>query len=220
MSKRDYPPLGTTGSSPMATPRPWSRRSARSTGAACPGSMRKAASVGIRLAEELRREVPVRTWKKNRDKIRQKIEQSGYDRRRGVFIQAFRRPVMDAALLLIPTVGFVAYDDERMIRTTNAIRQDLDWDGFLYRYPPGDDGLKGREGVFLACSFWLARCLAHQGRREEARTVFERALSAGNDLQLFSEEFDTRTGQMLGNFPQALTHLSLITAAVALGKIL
>jgi GH15 family glucan-1,4-alpha-glucosidase len=81
-------------------------------------------------------------------------------------------------------------------------------------------GLKGTEGVFLACSFWLVRCLAHQGRREEAKIVFERALSAGNDLQLFSEEFDTGTGEMLGNFPQGLTHLSLITAAVALGKTL
>ncbi len=179
-----------------------------------------ALNYGIQLAQELQREAPVRIWKKNRDKIRQKIEHLGYDRRRGVFIQAFRRPVMDAALLLIPTVGFLAYDDERMIRTTDAIREELDADGFLYRYPRGDDGLKGKEGVFLPCSFWLARCLAHQGRKEEARAVFERALSAGNDLQLFSEEFDPSTGQMLGNFPQGLTHLSLITAAVALDKIL
>jgi GH15 family glucan-1,4-alpha-glucosidase len=175
---------------------------------------------GIRLAEEVHREAPVRTWKKNRDKIRQRIEQSGYDRRRGVFIQAFRHRVMDASLLLIPTVGFLAYDDERMIRTTDAIRRELDRDGLLYRYPPGDDGLKGKEGVFLACSFWLTRCLARQGRKAEAQAVFQRALSAGNDLGLFSEEFDTRTGEMLGNFPQALTHLSLVTAAVALDRTL
>jgi GH15 family glucan-1,4-alpha-glucosidase len=175
---------------------------------------------GIRLAEELHREAPIRTWRKNRDKIRQKIEQAGYNRRRGVFIQAFRHRVMDAALLLLPAAGFLAYDDERMIRTTDAIRRELGRDGFLYRYRPGDDSLKGKEGVFLACSFWLTQCLARQGRPDEAKAVFERALSAGNDLQLFSEEFDPRTGQMLGNFPQALTHLSLITAVVALGRTL
>jgi GH15 family glucan-1,4-alpha-glucosidase len=173
---------------------------------------------GIRLAEELQRPAPLKTWKKACEKIRQKIERSGYDRRRGVFIQAFRHPVPDAALLLIPTVGFVAYDDERMIRTTDAIREELGRDGFLYRYPAGDDRLKGKEGAFLACSFWLVRCLAHQGRRPEAQAVFEQALSAANDLWLFSEEFDPRRGEMLGNFPQALTHLSLIAAAVTLAR--
>jgi GH15 family glucan-1,4-alpha-glucosidase len=173
---------------------------------------------GIRLAQDLHREAPVATWTKTREKIRAKIERSGYDHRRGVFIQSFRHHVMDAALLLIPTVGFLAYDDERMVRTTNAIRQELGKDGFLYRYPPGDDRLKGKEGVFLACSFWLVRCLAHQGRHQEAQATFERALSAANDLQLFSEEFDPRQDEMLGNFPQALTHLSLITAAVAMAR--
>lgn len=173
---------------------------------------------GIRLAQELGRDAPIADWTKVREKIRRKVERSGYDHRRGVFIQAFRHHVMDAALFLLPTVGFLAYDDERMLRTTDAICTDLGQDGFLYRYPRGDDHLKGKEGVFLACSFWLVRCLANQGRREEAQETFERALTAGNDLLLFSEEYDPKHGVMLGNFPQALTHLSLITAAVALAR--
>jgi GH15 family glucan-1,4-alpha-glucosidase len=123
---------------------------------------------------------------------------------------------MDAALLLLPTVGFVACDDERMLRTTDAIRTDLEEEGLLRRYPPDEDGMQSREGVFGACSFWLAECLARQGRRQAADLVFRKALSTGNDLLLFSEEFDSKTGEMLGNFPQGLTHLSLITAAVAL----
>jgi pentatricopeptide repeat protein len=107
-----------------------------------------------------------------------------------------------------------------MIRTVDAIRQELLQDGLLLRYRVArtDDGLKGEEGVFLACSFWLAECLAHQGRMEEAREVFDRASATGNDLGLFAEEWDSHGGEMLGNFPQGLTHLSHIAAAVALAQ--
>ena len=99
-----------------------------------------------------------------------------------------------------------------MIRTTDAIREELDDDGLLKRYrTDGDEP----EGAFLACSFWLAECLAKQGRIEEARTAFDRTLATGNDLSLFSEEYDTATGEMLGNFPQGLTHLGLINAAAS-----
>jgi GH15 family glucan-1,4-alpha-glucosidase len=171
---------------------------------------------GIRLARQLQRDAPLETWSRARQQIRQAIERQGYDPKRGIFIQAFEHPVMDASVLLLPAVGFIAYGDDRMIHTVDAIREGLGEDGLLRRYPDGEDGLDGREGVFLACSFWLAECLARQGRRDEAREVFERTLSAGNDLLLFSEQFDTKTGRMLGNFPQGLTHLSLISAAVAL----
>jgi pentatricopeptide repeat protein len=123
---------------------------------------------------------------------------------------------MDAALLLIPAVGFVAYDDERMIRTTDAVWQDLEQDGLVRRYGEKDDGMDDKEGVFLPCSFWLVECLARQGRSEEALRLFKRCLSTGSDLALFSEEYDTGADEMLGNYPQALTHLSLIAAAVAL----
>jgi GH15 family glucan-1,4-alpha-glucosidase len=104
-----------------------------------------------------------------------------------------------------------------MVRTVDAIRRDLDQDGLLRRY--GSDDMEGEEGVFLACSFWVAECLARQGRTSDAEAVFKRTVSTANDLGLFSEEYDTRNREMLGNFPQGLTHLSLISAAEALGKV-
>jgi GH15 family glucan-1,4-alpha-glucosidase len=174
---------------------------------------------GIKLARELRREGPLAKWGKARDEIRKAVEEKGYDRDRGVFIQSFGNSQMDAALLLLPLAEFIDYNDPRMIRTTDAVRRELSEDGLLRRYPADRDGMKGREGVFLACSFWLAECLVRQGRGADAHAVFQRALSTGNDLGLFSEEFDTSSGEMLGNFPQGLTHLSLIAAAVALAEV-
>ncbi len=169
---------------------------------------------GLKLAEECMRKAPERRWEKAREKIRAAVEGEGYDEERGIFVQAFGKKDLDAALLLLPRVGFVAYDDERMVRTTDAIRKELDDDGLLKRYRT-----KGyEEGTFLACSFWLAECLAYQGRAEEAGKVFDRALSTSNDLGLFSEEYDTESSELLGNFPQGLTHLSHITAALALAN--
>ncbi|HET7478426.1 MAG TPA: glycoside hydrolase family 15 protein [Rubrobacteraceae bacterium] len=170
---------------------------------------------GLRLAKECMRKAPERRWKKTRGEIRDAIESEGYDKQRGVFVQSFGAKDLDAALLLLPRVGFVDYKDERMVRTTDAIRDELDDDGLLKRYRI-DDG--EQEGAFLACSFWLVECLAHQGRVEDARAVFDRTLATGNDLGLFAEEYDTVNGELLGNFPQGLTHLSHIAAAVALQK--
>jgi GH15 family glucan-1,4-alpha-glucosidase len=176
---------------------------------------------GIRLAKECLRKAPTRRWGKTRDEIREAVESEGYDEDRGIFVQAFGTKALDAALLLIPSVEFIPYDDERMVRTTDAIREDLDaGDGYLIRrYKPTgnlEDGLKGEEGAFLPCAFWVAECLARQGRFEDARAVFDHTVSTGNELGLFSEEFDPESRQMLGNFPQALTHLSHIAAAIAL----
>lgn len=171
---------------------------------------------GVRLAEELDRKAPVEKWKDARAAIEHAIEERGYDKKRGVFIQAFDFPRMDSSLLLLPLTEFVHYQDERMIRTTDAIREDLDEEGLLRRYAPDDDGMDGTEGAFLACSFWLAECLARQNRLKEAHEVFKTALQAGNDLCLFSEEFDPHRKEMLGNFPQGLTHLSLISAVMAI----
>jgi GH15 family glucan-1,4-alpha-glucosidase len=171
---------------------------------------------GLRLADECMRRAPTRRWKQARDEIRETVERRGYDRKRGVFVQAFGRDELDAALLLLPTVEFIDWRDERMIRTTEAIREELGaGGGLLYRYRRSD-GLPGREGAFLCCSFWLAECLAQQGELDEARAVFDKALAIGNDLGLFSEEIDPDSGELLGNFPQALTHLAHIDAAVAL----
>jgi GH15 family glucan-1,4-alpha-glucosidase len=171
---------------------------------------------GIRLAEECMRRAPTRRWKRSRDALRTEIERRGFDRKRGTFLQAYDRPELDAALLLLPTVEFVDWRDERMIGTVAAVREELDaGDGLLYRYRR-HDGLAGREGTFLCCSFWLAECLAYQGELGEARAVFDAARSTANDLGLFSEECDPASGELLGNFPQGLTHLSHISAAVAL----
>ena len=173
---------------------------------------------GIRLADECMRRAPTRRWKQARDELREAIERRGYDRKRGVFVQAFDRTDLDAALLLLPTVEFVAWDDERMLRTIAAVREELGaGDGLLYRYRR-DDGLDGQEGAFLCCSFWLVECLARTGDLDDARMIFDRTSATANDLGLFSEEIDPESGELLGNFPQALTHLSHIDAAVALAE--
>ncbi len=171
---------------------------------------------GIRLSKECMRRAPVRRWTKVRDELRATIERRGYDKKRGVFVQVYDRPELDASLLLLPTVEFVDWRDERMLRTTQAIRDELGaGDGLIYRYRRRD-GLGGREGTFLACSFWLAECLARQGELDDAREVFDKTVGRANDLGLFSEEFDPGSGELLGNFPQGLTHLAHIDAAVAL----
>lgn len=169
---------------------------------------------GIRLAKDLDRKAPLDWWQENLKELRTTIENQGYDSHRGVFVQAFDNQVMDSSLLLMPIFGFVDFTDDRMIRTVAAIREDLEDDGLLRRYQKDD--LEGREGVFLACTFWLAECLAFQGQSGEAGKVFRRAAATANDLGLFSEEYAAKTGEMLGNYPQGLTHLSLIAAAVAM----
>ena len=167
------------------------------------------------LADDCMRRAPVRRWRRERDRITEAVERRGYDPRRNTFRRSFGSRQVDAALLLIPHTGFVDVADNRMRGTVDAVMADLEDGGLLRRYT-ASDGLPGREGAFVACSFWLVECLAGQGRLDEARDVFERAAATRNDLGLFSEEFDTRQGHMLGNFPQALTHLSHIAAAVAL----
>jgi len=173
---------------------------------------------GIRLARETGREVPLEKWEAERDAVRTLIDEKGYDRERGIYVQAFGYPHMDASLLLLPIFGYIAYDDERMLRTTDKIKEELDRDGLIMRYPDDVDGLDGREGSFLCCIFWLAEVLARQCRLDEARRVFEAGCSTANDLNLFSEEFDSKGRIMLGNFPQGLSHLSMISAAVAIGE--
>ncbi|HEX5146908.1 MAG TPA: glycoside hydrolase family 15 protein, partial [Conexibacter sp.] len=173
---------------------------------------------GLRLAEECMRQAPVRRWTQARDELRATIERRGHDAKRGVFVRAFGDDALDAALLLLPTVEFVAWDDERMVRTVAAIRERLgDEDGALLRRCEDEpDGGSGDGGAFLACSFWLVECLARQGEHADARAVFDRASATANDLGLFSEEWDPQRAQPLGNFPQGLTHLAQIGAALAL----
>jgi GH15 family glucan-1,4-alpha-glucosidase len=173
---------------------------------------------GITLARECMRRAPEQRWRKARRAVREAVERDGFDEDRGTFVQAFGHRDLDAALLRLPAVGLLEYDDPRMVGTVDAVREELEDDGLLRRYTL-DDGLPGREGAFLACTFWLAECLGRQGRVEEARRAFDRAIATANDLGLFAEEFSPEDGVMLGNFPQALTHLSHIEAAVALAGI-
>jgi GH15 family glucan-1,4-alpha-glucosidase len=175
---------------------------------------------GLWLARECLRKAPTQRWRKVQKQIRDAVESEGYDRRRRVFVQAFGSQQLDAALLMLPLTHFLPFEDPKTIRTVDAIRHDLEQDGLILRYRAErtDDGLEGQEGTFLPCSFWMAEVLARQGRLDEARVIFDRASSTSSELGLFAEEFDTRTDRMLGNFPQALTHLTHIVAAVALAR--
>jgi GH15 family glucan-1,4-alpha-glucosidase len=174
----------------------------------------------IRFHEEFERKGPVERWRALREEIHAEILERGWNEEKRSFTQSYDSDELDASLLLIPMVGFLAPDDERVVSTVAAIRRELTVDGLVLRYrvDETDDGLAGDEGVFLPCSFWLAQVLALQGRHDEARELFERLLDLRNDVGLLSEEYDPREGRQLGNFPQAFTHLALVDAALALGK--
>ncbi len=172
---------------------------------------------GLKLAQENGFEAPVQAWTAALNDIRQAIETRGYDARRGIFVQDFDSGHLDASLLLVPRTGFVDYRDPRMLRTTDAICKALDRNGLLERYS-SPDSLDGCEGAFLACTFWLVNCLARQGRRELAQTYYQRAMACCNDLGLFAEEYDVEQHNMLGNYPQALTHVSQMVAKLALSE--
>ncbi len=170
---------------------------------------------GIALAERHDLPAPLRSWRRAREQIRTAVESRGIDRAHGHFVRSFGGTEVDAALLLLPSVGFVAYDDPRMVRTAQAVRRRLGRSGLVVRYRSAD-GLPRGEGVFLPCTFWLAECLARQGRIGAARELFERASACASDLGLFAEEFDVRSRELLGNYPQGLSHLAHISAALAL----
>jgi len=175
----------------------------------------------VKLGEQDDRAGPIARWKAARDEIRQQILREGYDPVRRTFVQSYGSDRLDASALLFPIVGFLPATDERMIGTVAAIEGELLRDGLVERYRADSsitevDGLPPGEGTFLPCSFWLAEVLAMQGRTADARRLFERLLSLANDLGLMAEEYDIQAGRMVGNFPQAFTHLSLIDAAATL----
>jgi GH15 family glucan-1,4-alpha-glucosidase len=170
---------------------------------------------GIALAEKYGLSAPVERWRQERDTLRINIETHGVDRDRGIFVESYGSDKVDAALLLLPQADFVRFDDQRMVRTTEVIRRELASDGLILRYK-SEDGLHSLEGVFLACTFWLVECLANQGKRRDAMRYYKHAIAAANDLGLFSEQYAPLSKEMLGNFPQGLTHLAHISAALAL----
>ncbi|MFF8234089.1 glycoside hydrolase family 15 protein [Streptomyces caelestis] len=161
-------------------------------------------------------------WRALRDEVHREVCEKGYDPERNTFTQSYGSRELDAALLLIPRVGFLPPDDPRVLGTIDAVRKELDHGGFLRRYSTTDsdqaeiDGLPGSEGTFLVCSFWLADALHMTGRTQEARELFERLVGLVNDVGLLSEEFDPVTGRQLGNFPQAFSHIGLVNTALAL----
>ncbi len=171
----------------------------------------------IRGAEAGNRDGPIDRWKAARREIKAEVLDKGVDDR-GVFVQSYGSHALDASLLLIPHVGFLTPDDPRVVNTVEAIQRELTEDGFVHRYKveETDDGFPGGEGVFLMCSFWLADDLALMGRTKEATELFERLLALRNDVGLLSEEYDPPSGRLLGNFPQAFSHVSLISTATNL----
>ena len=161
-------------------------------------------------------------WRTRRDQIYEQIMERGWSRERGAFIQFYGGDVLDASNLLMPLVKFVGPRDPRILSTLDAIQGDLVSDSLVYRYDPqlaAADGLDGREATFSLCSFWLVECLTRAGRLDEARLVFEKMLSYANHLGLYSEQIG-ESGEALGNFPQAFTHLGLISAAWDLDRAL
>ena len=153
--------------------------------------------------------------------MRAEILTHGYDERRNTFTQHYDTTEVDASLLVLPLVGFIEGDDPRMLGTIAAVERDLMKDGLLHRYRTGSgiDGLPGEEHPFVACSFWLVSAYAKAGQVEKAHRLMERMLGLLNDVGLLSEEYDPGSGRMVGNFPQAFSHLALVGAAVHLAEV-
>ncbi|MGI0090116.1 MAG: glycoside hydrolase family 15 protein, partial [Nitrososphaerales archaeon] len=179
-----------------------------------------AADRAVKIATALGSLEDAREWTKLRDTIREDIYSKGFDESIGSFVRAYGSKSLDSANLLMPQVRFISVNDPKMIGTIDAtMKKLLAEDKFLYRYLD-DDGLAGKEGAFLICSFWLVSCLTMAGRLDEAEKMMDSIIGYSNHLGLFSEEIDPKTGEMLGNFPQAFTHMGFITAATTLGRAL
>lgn len=173
----------------------------------------------ITAVETLGLEGAVELWRTLREEIRADVLAHGFDRKLRSFVQFYGSSSADASLLLLPSLGLIDANDPRMIGTVALIREQLESDGLLRRYPslPAVDGLPPGEGPFLLCTFWLADTLALQGRVDEAEEIFERLLSLRNDVGLLAEQYDPRARRQLGNFPQAFSHVGLINTARNLG---
>lgn len=175
----------------------------------------------VQASERFGLEGPVDRWRQQREEIHREVCSHGWDAERATFTQSYGSDELDASLLLVPIVGFLPATDPRVLSTVDAIRRDLTRDGFVERYPTQEeglsvDGLAGHEGVFLLCSFWLVDALVLVGRREEARQLFRRLVGLANDVGLLAEEYDPVQSRMLGNFPQAFSHVGLVNSALNL----
>ncbi|MFJ9453719.1 glycoside hydrolase family 15 protein [Kitasatospora sp. NPDC101447] len=175
----------------------------------------------IRIANRRGLPADLLRWRRTRDTIYRQIMDRGWSTERGAFVQGLDDEVLDASLLMMPMAKFVSPTDPKWLSTLDVLTSDLVSDSLVYRYDPAasPDGLQGSEGTFSICSFWYVEALARAGRLEEARLAFEKMLTYANHVGLFAEEIG-RTGEQLGNFPQAFTHLSLISAAFNLDRAL
>jgi len=172
----------------------------------------------VRDIEAFGLEGPLEQWRALRERMHAEICARGYDAARGSFMRAYGSTEVDASLLLLPAMGFLPPEDPRIRGTVAAVERDLLQDGLLLRYRTdrAADGLPPGEGCFLACSFWLADAYAMTGRLPEARRLFERLLALGNDVGLLAEEYEPSARRMLGNYPQAFSHVALINTAYTL----
>jgi GH15 family glucan-1,4-alpha-glucosidase len=172
----------------------------------------------IRLSEEFGRQAPLERWRRVRDEIHSEVCRRAWCEALGSFTQVYGGSELDASLLLMPLVGFLPPDDPRIRGTVAAVQRQLSWDGLLRRYRDEQavDGLPSGEGVFLPCSFWLVEALVLDGRKDEATALFERLLSLRNDIGLLAEEYDPDAVRLLGNFPQAFSHIGLVNSALCL----
>jgi GH15 family glucan-1,4-alpha-glucosidase len=170
---------------------------------------------GVRSVEEQGLDGPADRWREVRDTIHAEVCERGYDDEIGSFVQSYDSQELDASLLVMPLVGFLPASDPRVRGTIEAVERELLVDGFVRRYRTrtGVDGLPPGEGVFLPCSFWLVDCYELIGRHEEAHALFQRLVALANDVGLLAEEYDPASHRMLGNFPQAFTHLALVNSA-------
>jgi GH15 family glucan-1,4-alpha-glucosidase len=177
---------------------------------------------GLRLAQALKRPIDFARWRRARAEIKASLLENGWNEKRGSFVQSYGATNLDASSLFIPMVGFLSAEDPRMVSTIAAIQKELVHDGFVRRYLPSqaDDGIGGEEGAFTMCSLWLAGSLVTSGRLDEAREIFERVTRVGNHVGLFSEMVEPKTGEFLGNYPQAFTHIALIHTARNLDRAL
>ena len=169
----------------------------------------------VLLAEQLEYKAPLDKWKQIRSAIHEQICAQGFSKAKNSFVQAYGSDELDASLLLMPLVGFLPANDPRVVGTVEAIERELMCDGLVMRYRTEkvNDGLPAGEGVFLACSFWMVSCLNVIGREEDARALFEKLLALRNDLGLLAEEYEPDSRRMVGNFPQAFSHIALVNAA-------
>ena len=169
----------------------------------------------VKMTAAAGREAPTDRWRVLRDTIHEDVCRRGFDPARNAFVQSYGATELDASLLMIPLVGFLPVEDPRVRGTVAAIERELLVDGLVQRYPTesGIDGLPPGEGLFLACSFWLVDNLVLLGRRDDARRLYDRLLALRNDVGLLAEQYDPRARRLLGNFPQALSHIALVNSA-------